>query len=63
VRRILLSSEPYRFQERHVHEMQAMLDPNSPRSVHVIDGEMCSWYGPRAIQGLKYLTQLRQSLL
>lgn len=62
VNRILLSSEPYRFQERHVLAMKAELGAHSKISVHVIDGEMCSWYGPRAIQGLNYLRQLRQSL-
>ena len=62
VKRILLSSEPYRFQARHAQTMQAALPSNSSASVHVIDGEMCSWYGPRAIQGLKYLLHFRQSL-
>ncbi len=62
VDRILLSSEPYRFQDRHAQAMKAELPLDSRTSVHVIDGEMCSWYGPRAIQGLKYLLQFRQSL-
>jgi Periplasmic binding protein len=62
VKRILLSSEPYRFLERHAQAMKAEPRLDSQTSVHVIDGEMCSWYGPRAIQGLKYLLQFRQSL-
>ncbi len=62
VNRILLSSEPFRFQARHARTMQTELPLNSGASVHVIDGEMCSWYGPRAIQGLKYLLHFRQSL-
>jgi hypothetical protein len=28
----------------------------------LIDGEMVSWYGSRAIQGLAYLRELRASL-
>ncbi len=62
VDRILLSSEPYRFQERHAQAMKAELRFDSRATVHVIDGELCSWYGPRAIQGLKYLLKFRQSL-
>jgi Periplasmic binding protein len=62
VDRIFLSSEPYRFQARHVSDLGSELATNSTTSIHLIDGEMCSWYGPRAIQGLKYLLQLRQSL-
>ena len=30
--------------------------------VHLIDGEMTSWYGPRAIAGMDYLARLRRSL-
>jgi ABC-type Fe3+-hydroxamate transport system substrate-binding protein len=50
--RVLLSSEPYHFKERHVPEVAA-LAPNA--QVSLIDGEMTSWYGSRAIQGLRYL--------
>jgi hypothetical protein len=27
-----------------------------------VDGEMTSWYGPRAIAGMRYLAQLRREL-
>ena len=50
---ILLSTEPYRFRESHRDELQTTL--NKP--VHIIDGEMTSWYGSRAIAGLEYLRQ------
>ena len=54
VDRVLLSSEPYRFRERHIPEVQAAF----PRAiVSLIDGEMTSWYGSRAIEGLRYLTE------
>lgn len=50
---VLLSSEPYRFRERHCAEAAAQ----SGRPALLIDGEMTSWYGPRAIAGLAYLRE------
>jgi ABC-type Fe3+-hydroxamate transport system substrate-binding protein len=52
VDRVLLSSEPYHFRERHFAEVAAAV-PGA--EVSLIDGEMTSWYGSRAIQGLRYL--------
>jgi ABC-type Fe3+-hydroxamate transport system substrate-binding protein len=52
VDRVLLSSEPYHFHEHHRAEI-ASLVPGA--EVTLIDGEMTSWYGSRAIQGLRYL--------
>jgi ABC-type Fe3+-hydroxamate transport system substrate-binding protein len=52
VDRVLLSSEPYHFRERHLAEVAAAV-PDA--HVSLIDGEMISWYGSRAIQGLRYL--------
>ena len=52
VDRVLLSSEPYHFEERHLGEVEAV----TPEArVSLIDGEMVSWYGSRAIHGLRYL--------
>lgn len=51
---ILLSTEPYRFTNEHVAQLQKTL--NNP--VALVDGEMLSWYGSRAIKGLHYLQQL-----
>ena len=48
---VLLSTEPYRFLEKHRQELQQQLK----LPVFLIDGEMTSWYGPRAIAGLGYL--------
>lgn len=72
VDRVLLSSEPYAFRERHLDEIRQTLaaadhffaptafeEPESPVSVSLIDGEMTSWYGSRAIEGMKYLSRLR----
>lgn len=55
---VLLSSEPYRFQEKHLEDIKNTL--NKP--ARLIDGEMTSWYGSRAIQGLRYLTGFSTSL-
>ena len=49
----LLSSEPYPFRDKHIAELHGLLGGNTP--VHLIDGEMVSWYGSRAIAGLRYL--------
>ncbi|MFZ0975180.1 MAG: helical backbone metal receptor [Solirubrobacteraceae bacterium] len=54
VDRVLLSSEPYHFKERHLAEVAASV-PDA--NVSLIDGEMTSWYGSRAIQGLHYLAR------
>ncbi len=51
---ILLSSEPYRFTEKHVEALQRKL----AKPVRLVDGEMLSWYGSRAIAGLSYLRKL-----
>lgn len=58
VERVLLSTEPYRFRKSHRDEMQRQLG----LPVSLIDGEMTSWYGPRAIAGLRYLAEFSASL-
>jgi ABC-type Fe3+-hydroxamate transport system substrate-binding protein len=57
---ILLSSEPYRFRARHVAELQA-LPALRGKTVTLIDGEMTSWYGSRAITGMDYLRRFREA--
>ncbi len=52
VERVLLSSEPFRFREKHLAEVEALVPGTR---VTLIDGEMTSWYGSRAIEGLRYL--------
>jgi ABC-type Fe3+-hydroxamate transport system substrate-binding protein len=54
VDRVLLSSEPFHFKEHHVEEVEALV-PGA--RVSLIDGEMTSWYGSRAIRGLEYLAR------
>ena len=56
--RILLSTEPYAFIERDVARMAQARG----QRIHLVDGEMTSWYGPRAIAGMDYLARLRARL-
>jgi ABC-type Fe3+-hydroxamate transport system substrate-binding protein len=51
---VLLSTEPYRFTERHVEALERQIG----KPVFLVDGEMMSWYGSRAIAGCRYLRQL-----
>jgi ABC-type Fe3+-hydroxamate transport system substrate-binding protein len=53
---VLLSSEPYRFTEAHVDALERQIG----KPVQLVDGEMMSWYGSRALQGLAYLRRLAQ---
>ena len=53
---VLLSSEPYRFTEDHVDAIERQ----TGKPARLVDGEMMSWYGSRAIAGLRYLRELRQ---
>jgi ABC-type Fe3+-hydroxamate transport system substrate-binding protein len=54
VDRVLLSSEPFHFKEHHVAEVEALV-PGA--EVSLVDGEMTSWYGSRAIAGIDYLRE------
>jgi len=58
VDRVLLSSEPFMFRAQHVAELQQRL---SATPVELIDGEMTSWYGSRAIRGLAWLREFRST--
>jgi ABC-type Fe3+-hydroxamate transport system substrate-binding protein len=56
VARVLLPSEPYAFGERD----EAEVARRTGKPVWRVDGEMISWYGSRAIAGLRYLAALRR---
>ncbi|MFL6657998.1 MAG: helical backbone metal receptor [Massilia sp.] len=53
---VLLSSEPYRFTQQHVDALERQIG----KPVYLVDGEMFSWYGSRALAGLGYLRELAQ---
>jgi ABC-type Fe3+-hydroxamate transport system substrate-binding protein len=55
VDRVLLSTEPYAFRERDAAALRDTLG----KPVDLIDGEWTSWYGVRAIEGLRSLAGWR----
>ena len=65
---VLLSSEPFPFKEKHRPEVSRQLagsaegptltQPRNRAKICLIDGEYISWYGSRAIAGLRYLRHL-----
>ena len=54
--RIIVSSEPYAFRTRDAEELARRYH----RPAHLIDGKWTSWYGPRAIEGLRALARFRR---
>ena len=58
---VLLSSEPFHFDDSHVQMLRDMPEL-AHCDVRLIDGEMTSWYGSRAIIGLEYLSRFRQQM-
>ena len=52
---VLLSSEPYRFDASDFDAVRALC-PSA--AVRLVDGELLSWYGARAVPGLRYLREL-----
>lgn len=51
---VLLSTEPYRFTEDHADALERQIG----KPVLLVDGEMLSWYGSRAVAGARYLRSL-----
>ena len=56
---LLLSSEPFPFQQKHLEELQPHL-PNT--KIVLVDGELFSWYGSRLLHAPAYFTNLLQSI-
>ena len=52
---VLFSTEPFPFKERHLAEFGAS-HPAHAGKAEIIDAQMVSWYGSRAVHGLGYLT-------
>lgn len=59
--RVLFSSEPYRFRQPHA---TAFAKAHGLPTEHclLVDGEMTSWFGSRAIAGMHYLAELRRRI-
>ncbi|MGH8697863.1 MAG: helical backbone metal receptor, partial [Burkholderiales bacterium] len=58
---VLASSEPFPFRARDVDALRALPELGG-RAVALIDAEMTSWYGSRAIAGFEYLPRFRRAL-
>jgi ABC-type Fe3+-hydroxamate transport system substrate-binding protein len=57
---ILLPDEPYRFRRAHVADFAPYPEMPAVRDgrIHVLDGKLLSWYGPRIDQALATLPEL-----
>jgi iron complex transport system substrate-binding protein len=53
---LFLSSEPYPFKAQHRRELQKLFPD---KLVHVVDGELFSWYGSRMCLAYKYFDHLQ----
>jgi len=55
---IFLSSEPYPFKEKDIHETERL----TKAKVILVDGEMFSWYGSRLLKAFDYFKTLHQKI-
>lgn len=58
--RVLFATEPFPFKDRHVAAFREAF-PRHAAKARLIDGELVSWYGSRAVAGLRYLGELAGS--
>lgn len=56
---VLLSSEPFPFKERDLHDFTA----HTGIPAMLVDGEMFSWYGSRLLQAGRYFSKLMKELV
>ncbi|MEQ8321131.1 MAG: helical backbone metal receptor [Rhodospirillales bacterium] len=59
---VLFSSEPYSFGDDDISDFRKSF-PKHVSKAHLIDGEMTSWYGSRAIHGLAYLRDFADDVM
>ncbi|HEX9900286.1 MAG TPA: helical backbone metal receptor, partial [Candidatus Methylomirabilis sp.] len=57
---ILLPDEPFPFEEKHLAELHVLGDVPAVRAgrLHLLDGKVLSWYGPRIAASLRTLAKL-----
>ena len=62
---VMLSTEPFQFKQNDADYMQQRLIEQTGRQIPVllVDGEMTSWYGSRAIKSLPYLDGIRTTIV
>jgi ABC-type Fe3+-hydroxamate transport system substrate-binding protein len=56
---LLLSSEPFPFQQKHADELKQLTGIGI---IKLVDGEIFSWYGSRMLQAPAYFAKLRKNL-
>jgi len=56
-RAVLLSTEPFPFQEKHIDELSRATGL-APEIFHIVDGEMLSWHGSRTPRGIDYAVEV-----
>ncbi len=61
---VLLPTEPYHFTEADIPEFENM-GSDTPavreRRIHIVEGELLSWYGPRVARALSVISELFKS--
>jgi len=57
---ILLPDEPYRFRRVHLRDFEAYPDLPAVRDgrIHLVDGKLLTWYGPRIAEALETVPEL-----
>src|SRR5262249_57067504 len=57
---VLLPDEPYRFRQAHLADFEACPDLPARRDgrIHLVDGKLATWYGPRIAEALRDLPRL-----
>lgn len=56
---VLLPDEPYPFTDADVMQLSALpLEASSRSRIHILDGTLLSWYGPRIGRGLQVVSRL-----
>jgi len=58
---ILFATEPFPFKERHVDDFVRQF-PGATGKAHLVEGDLLSWYGSRAVAGLDYLRELASEI-
>ena len=56
---LLLSSEPFPFQQKHIELLQSLLPKTK---IKLADGEMFSWYGSRLLKAVEYFSKMINEL-
>lgn len=61
---VLLSTEPYAFEAKHADEWAGIEGLPAARleQIRIVDGELCSWYGTRVADGVRYLSTIVRNL-